>query len=207
MRAEDPAVCMQLVDDDILKIPEVVRPLCVMRQYPGVEHVRICNDYMPLAARLPPFDGIGVAVIDKTVYLAIGEGGELSKLRELVLREGLCREEIEGARAGVLQDRVHDRQIIAKCLSRSRRRRDDAVDPRERALHRRALVRIERLHAAFFQRVYNARVERAETAEGSGVSRQLLYRGSFTAKVGDPAHEPLYGRFFFCKVVIQHDSA
>ena len=75
MRAEDPAVCVQLVDDNIFEISEIVGPLCVVRQHSGVEHVRVSNDYMPLAARLPPFDGIGVAVIDKAVNLAVGEGG------------------------------------------------------------------------------------------------------------------------------------
>ena len=90
VRAEDAAVGVQLVDDDIFEVAEIVGPLCVVRQNSGIEHVGVCDDDVPLAARLPPLDGVRVAVVDEAVYPAVGEGGELPKLRELGSRRTAC---------------------------------------------------------------------------------------------------------------------
>jgi hypothetical protein len=53
--------------------------------------------------------GRRVAVVRVGLELDVDVGGEPLQLRELVLREGLGREQVERARRWILRDRVDDR--------------------------------------------------------------------------------------------------
>ncbi len=53
--------------------------------------------------------------------------GEIVKLGELILRERLGGEEVEGARVGVFKDRVEDREVVAERLAGGGRRDHDEV--------------------------------------------------------------------------------
>ena len=50
MAAEDSAVAMQFVDDDVPEIFEQARPSRMVRQDSGVQHVRIAQHHMALFA-------------------------------------------------------------------------------------------------------------------------------------------------------------
>jgi hypothetical protein len=65
VRAEDAAVDVCLVDDDIAQVVEHVRPAVVVRQHADVQHVRVGEDRVGEAADVPAPLDLGVAVVDR----------------------------------------------------------------------------------------------------------------------------------------------
>jgi hypothetical protein len=53
VRAEDAAVDVRLVDDDVAQVVQHVRPTVVVRQHADVEHVGVREDDVRPAADLP----------------------------------------------------------------------------------------------------------------------------------------------------------
>ena len=95
--AEDAAVVVELVDDDVFQVLEELDPLGVVGQDPGVEHVGIGQDDVAAGA-----DGLAgvlgrVAVVGEDADLAREELDRLVELGPLVVGQGLGREEVEGA--------------------------------------------------------------------------------------------------------------
>ena len=191
MRAEDSAVGVQLVDDDVFEILEIVGPFRVVGEDAGVQHVGVRDDDVSLGAREAALHRLRVAVVDEAVDFAVRERRKLAELRELVLSERLRREQIKRARRRILQNRVQHRQVVAERLARGRRRRDYAVLARERAGDRLALMRIERLDAAALQRVDYPLVELAERAESRGPRRKTLHRWPPPSELRHIAHDVL----------------
>ncbi len=69
------------------------------------------------------------------------------ELGELVLGQGLRREEVEGSGVRVLEDSVEDRKVVAQRLSRSRRGHHHRAASLRGGVVGEALVGVERLHS------------------------------------------------------------
>ena len=118
--AEDAAIGVELVDDDEFQVFEQLRPARMVRQDARMHHVGIAEHHVRLAA-----DGAArvrrrIAVVggdaDLDVRIARDDLREPVQLGELVLGEGLGREQIERTRRRVLQDRVQHRGVVAERL-------------------------------------------------------------------------------------------
>ena len=87
--AEDAAVGVQLVDDDVAELLEELEPFRVVRQDRGVEHVRV-RDHDLAGTPDRGADGGGrVTVIRRRRHVQATGGGKLPELRDLVLAERL----------------------------------------------------------------------------------------------------------------------
>ena len=103
VRAEDPAVGVDLVEDDVRQVREEGLPLRVEGQHPDVEHVRVGDhDVRRHGAdlRAPVRRGVAVVDLGGDAPLEAARRGELAERAELVLLERLDREEIERPRLG-----------------------------------------------------------------------------------------------------------
>ena len=65
VRAEDAAVDVRLVDDDVAEVREHVAPAVVVREHAHVEHVGVRQDRVGPLADLPAALALGVAVVDR----------------------------------------------------------------------------------------------------------------------------------------------
>ena len=86
--AEDPPQHVELVDNDEPEAVQERRPTGVIRQQRGVEHFRIGEHDIRVAAHPPACFGAGVAVVgggDETRNRRVGDGAQL------ILRERLGR--------------------------------------------------------------------------------------------------------------------
>ena len=108
VRAEHPAVCVGLVDDDPSEVREKVSPALVMGEDPDVEHVGVRQHQVGASPDRRPLLARGVPVVDR---LAQVRRAQLAELPRLVLGEGLGRVEVEGATLRVPGDPVEDRQV------------------------------------------------------------------------------------------------
>jgi hypothetical protein len=124
VRAEDAAVDVCLVDDDVAEVVEHVPPAVVVGQHADVKHVRIGEDRVGETANVPAPLDLGVAVVDRGTQPFQLELGQCSSL---VLRERLRRVEVERARARLGRDRAQHREVEGQRLPRRRARRDDDV--------------------------------------------------------------------------------
>ena len=125
--AEDAAVGVQFVDHDVAEVFKEARPSSMVRQDPGVQHVRVSqNDVTFFSDGLA---GIGgrVAVVGENAEAIFEALVEVVEFRELVLREGFGGEEVQRASVGVFKDRVQDGQVVAEGFSGSSGRDDDNV--------------------------------------------------------------------------------
>ena len=150
--AEHAAVRVQLVDDDVAQVLEELGPLRVVRQHARVQHVGVGQHDVRA-----PADGAArvlrrVAVVREHADLDVGRPrdflGEPIELRQLILREGLGREEVERPRGGIREDPVHHRDVVAQRLARRRRRGHHHVAAGQRVLDRAGLVGVEAVDAA-----------------------------------------------------------
>ena len=146
--AEDAAVLVQLVDHHVAQVLEQLHPLGVVRQDAGVQHVRVGYDDVACRAHGPSRVGRRVAVVGERLDRAAETADQALQLIDLVLRQGLGWEEVEGARFRVLKHGVEDRQVVAHRLAGRGRRYDDAVAAVEDVADRFGLVRVEAVDAA-----------------------------------------------------------
>ena len=157
--AEDTAIRMELVDDDVAKVLEQLRPARMVRQDPRVNHVGVGQHDVRAAADRAPRILRRIAVVreDADPLLPLpacpspcGERTvrKLVQLGQLILRKRLCRKQVQRARGRVAQDGAEHRRVVAERLAGSRWRGDDDVAPRQRMLDRHRLVRIQLFDAA-----------------------------------------------------------
>src|SRR5262245_34288376 len=97
MAAEDAAIRMQFVDDDVPEVLEQLRPPGMMRKYPRVEHVRIGQDDVRARSNGAPGILRRIAVVgedaDSAVWFTLCERiAHGLQLDELILRERFGRE-------------------------------------------------------------------------------------------------------------------
>ena len=156
MRAEDAAVDVRLVDDDVAEVREDVSPAVVVREDADVEHVRVREDDVRPLADLPAPLARRVAVVDRRAKPLQPELGERARL---ILRERLRRVEVERARLRLARDRVEDGEVERERLPRRGSGRDDDVLAALRGLPGLGLMAVERGDAVRDERRCDARVE------------------------------------------------
>ena len=157
--AEQPAIGVQLVDDDELQVLEQLEPLGVVRKDRRVEHVRVGDGHLARAAHHAADGGRRVAVVGVGLEGDIGRLGQRAQLHQLVGGQRLGGEEVQGAGGLVAGHRVDDGQVVAERLARCGGRDDADVAAGAHRLDGRGLVRVERLEAPTAQRVDQPRIE------------------------------------------------
>ena len=156
VRAEDAAVDVRLVDDDVAEVREHVSPAVVVREDADVEHVRVREDDVRPLADLPAALARRVAVVDRG---AEPLQPELRERARLILRERLRRIEVERARLRFARDRVEDGEVERERLPGRGAGRDDDVLAAPRRLPRLGLVAVERGDAVRDERGCDAWIE------------------------------------------------
>ena len=118
--AEHAAVRVQLVDDDVAEVLEQLGPFRVVRQHARVQHVGVGEDDVRAASDGAPSVLRRVAVVSEHADFDIRCPRDLLRqpveFRELVLREGLRREQVQGPRGGIREDPVHHGDVVAERL-------------------------------------------------------------------------------------------
>ena len=118
VRSEDASVHVRPVDDDQAERREDVRPLGVAGEQRAVEHVRVGDDHARVGAHVRPLRLRRVAVVSVDAHTEEGGrtgGAQRPKCAQLVLREGLGREEVQAARRRVGRERAAP-QVAAERL-------------------------------------------------------------------------------------------
>ncbi len=156
VRAEDAAVHVRLVDDDVAEVVEHVSPEVVAREHADVEHVRVREDEVRPLADLPPLLVRCVAVVDRRLHLRDRERCEGARL---VLRERLRRIEVDRAALRVGGERIEDRQVERERLAGRGSGRDDHVVAGARRRPGLGLVRVQLVDALPCERGVHGGVE------------------------------------------------
>ena len=181
VRAEDAAVDVRLVDDDVAQVREHVAPAVVVREHADVEHVRVGQDHVRPLADLPAALALGVAVVDRRLDALDAEGRERARL---ILGERLRRVEVERPALRLAREQVEHGQVEGEALAARRAGRDDRVAARAQRLPGLGLVPVERRDPLADERRRDARVE---------VVRERLRRARFAAARPPRAPAPLPG--------------
>ena len=122
--AEDAAVDVRLVDDDVAEPRQHLAPVLVVGQDADVEHVGVGQDQVGAAPDRGALLARRVAVVDRVPEAA---GGDLDELARLVLGQRLGRVEVERPRVRVAGDRVEHRHVEGERLARRGAAGDDHV--------------------------------------------------------------------------------
>jgi hypothetical protein len=140
--SEDAAVGVQLVHDHVAELLEGARPVRVVREDPGVEHVRVGHDDGAALAGGAPRVPRRVAVVDDGRDREAALREQLPEARLLVARKRLGGVEVDRARVGLARERLEHREVEAEALAARRGRGDDEVPagPRRRVRLRLVLV-------------------------------------------------------------------
>ena len=163
VRAEDPAIHMRLVHDDVAQVVQDVGPAVVMREHPDVEHVGVRqHDVRPLTNLPAPFPR-GVSVVDRGAHV---RRLELRECTSLVLRERFRRVEVKRAVLRVARDRVEHRQVEAEGLPGSRPGGENHVLTARRRVEGVALVHVELVERQSFAKL---RLQRLRQRHDAGV--------------------------------------
>ncbi len=141
---------MRFVEDDVLERGEQLGPVFAVREQRIVQAVGIGDqDVRRRILQAAPYLLLGVPVEGPgrdTVRLRERDSEALDG-KELVVREGLGRVEIERVLAAVLPQSGDDREVEAERLTRSGRRDEHDVTPGSDLLDRSSLMLVEQLDA------------------------------------------------------------
>ena len=146
--AEHAAIRVQLVDDDHLELLEQLEPLRVMGEDRRVEHVRVGDHDLAGGPDGRADRCRRVTVVGRREDRQAGRGRKPAELGHLVLAERLGREQEEGARGRIVDDRLQDRDRVAQRLARCGGGDDHDVVAGVDGLHRLGLVEVRTLDAA-----------------------------------------------------------
>ena len=89
VRAEDAAVGVELVDDDVAQILEEPHPAGVVRQHTRMQHLGVGDDDVPGVAHRLAYSGWGVAVVRRRAQARRQVAGDVVKRGELILGQRL----------------------------------------------------------------------------------------------------------------------
>ncbi len=166
VRAEDAAVHVRLVHDDVAEVREHVAPAVVVREDADMQHVGVREDEVRPAANLPALLAGGVAVVDRGARPRQLERRECPRL---ILRQRLRGVQVERAQLRVARDRVEHRQVERERLSGGGSGCHDDVLAAPGCVPRLALVDVERVEG---QRLADAWVQVVgEAARGAPGAR------------------------------------
>ncbi len=141
--AEEPAVRVQLVDDDHGDLLEELEPLGVVREDRRVEHVRVGDHDLAGRPDRRADRGGRVPVVGRGGDREAGGSRQGAERGDLVLTQGLCRKEPERPGGRVLRERLEDRQLVAQALPGRGGRHDADVASGANRLQRHGLVGVE----------------------------------------------------------------
>lgn len=99
MGAEDPAVGVALVDDDVAQGPQEGGPARVGREDPAVQHVGVGQDVVRVLPHPLAFLDGCVPVVDRGAHGVAQRGGQFPYGAPLVGRQGLGGGQVQGGRA------------------------------------------------------------------------------------------------------------
>ena len=154
--AEDAAVDVRLVDDDIAEVGEDITPAVVVRQDADMEHVRVGEDQVRPLANLPPLGPGCVAVIDRGLD---PWRAELGQRTNLVLGQRLRRVEVERPQLGLAGKGVEDGKVERERLAGRGAGGDDQVLAAGRRVPGRGLMGEELRDAGCGEHVADTRLE------------------------------------------------
>ena len=160
VRAEHAAVGVQLVDDHVLEAREEARPVRVVREHAGVQHVGVGQDDAAALAGRPSRVGRGVAVEGDRAVVELRFLHQPAQRLFLVAGERLGGEEEERARLAIRRQRLQHRQHVAEALARGGGGGHHQVLARQGLLEGEGLVRVEALDAPGLQRLAQPRLQR-----------------------------------------------
>ena len=104
MRTEDPPVDVEFIDHHVLEVRKELLPFRMVGEDPGVEHIRVRNDNVPLPAdRLAGVVG-GVPIVGIGLDVRLHLADQAVDLVHLVLGKGLGREKVEGSGLRLFED-------------------------------------------------------------------------------------------------------
>ena len=151
VRAEDAAVGVQLVQYHVAEVFEQPFPARVVGKDAGVQHIGVGQNQVRAIADGGTSIGGRVAVVSERPQRLAQLFRPAVELRQLVLCQGFGGEEVHGPRFRVLNERVQNRQVVAKRLPGSRGRNHHQVPALARQTKRLRLVGVELLDAAAFE--------------------------------------------------------
>ena len=160
VRPEDPPVDMQFVHHDARQVLEKQGPVLVVRQDPEMQHVGIGDDDVGRLGLDLAAPRVGrITVIDRGRYRAPGPRQPLRARHdaavarrgrrefgdplELILGQGLVREQVERPRPGTRECRLQGRKEIDEALAAGRRSDGEDVLPGPDPVDRFRLVAVE----------------------------------------------------------------
>src|SRR5262249_38230680 len=114
MAAENAAVRVQFVENDVAQIFEEACPTRVVRKDANMQHVRICKNHIALFANGFARVNRYVAIINENAERIVEPLVQVVEFSELILRERFRKKEIKNARIGVFENCVQYQQIITK---------------------------------------------------------------------------------------------
>ena len=121
MAAEDAAIGMELVDDDVPEVLEQLRPSRMVRQDARMNHVRVREHHVRPSANRPTRILRRIAVVredaDTRLARALEDRRQLVQLGELVLGERLGGKQVHRSGRRISEDGIQDRHVVAERLA------------------------------------------------------------------------------------------
>ena len=162
--AEDAAVGVQLVDDDIAQVLKQLCPARVVRKDARMQHVGIAEHDMRASTNRAPRVLRGIAVVGEDADVLTARRRQrvrqLVQFRQLILRQRLGWKQVQRARRRVAKNRTEHWRVVAECLARGCRRGHDDMAAGERVRDRLSLVGIQLVDAASCQRLTQPSIDR-----------------------------------------------
>src|SRR5665213_3344892 len=121
------AIVMKLIDHNVFQVFKKLGPLGVMREDAAVQHIGIGEHNVgPLAYGAPRILG-SVAIVGEGADVRPHRPDQTMQFFELIFRERLRREKIEGARAGLSGQTIEHGKVVAKGFTAGGGRYDDDI--------------------------------------------------------------------------------
>ncbi len=160
MAAEDAAIGVDLIDDDVFQPPEERTPIGMEGQDAGMEHVGVGDEHAAAGADARPLPARCVAIVGVDRDGQPGGVDDGRRLCFLVVGQRLGGKEIEGTGGGVGRQPRQDGQRIGQRFAAGRGRGDDDVLAAGHGVDGRRLVAVELLDAPRPQRGRQPRIDR-----------------------------------------------
>ena len=129
MTAIHAAVVMELVDHYVAKILEALRPLGVVRQNAAMQHVRIGQYHVGAFANGPARVLRSVAIVSESADVGAHGVHRGLEFVQLIFGQSFGGKQVHRARAGVIDQTLQYRQVVAKRFATGGGRHYDDILP------------------------------------------------------------------------------